>query len=87
MIYLIESGISWNPFSQAEKEHGEEKLVITDYLSMPYFGFCAQGLHGVIYLQTMATGKTRTVVFVVGATKVSGKLFWNNWSSNLISSG
>ena len=75
MTYRTKYGVSWNLISQAEKGHGEEKLVITDYLSMLYSGFCARVLRGVICLQTMAIGKTRTAVFVAGETREFGKLF------------
>jgi len=78
MIYRTESGISWSPIFLVEKEYGEEKLVITDYLSMRYSGFYAQVLHGVICLQITAAGKTLTDVSVAGAIKEFGRLFWND---------
>jgi hypothetical protein len=86
-IYQTECGISLNRTSLAEKGLGEEKLVITDCLSMQCSGFYAQVLHGVIYLQIMAVGKTLTVVFVAGATKEYGRIFWSSWLSNLTTNG
>jgi hypothetical protein len=72
---------------RAEKVHGEEKLATTACLSMQYFGFYAQALHGVTCLQITATGKTRTVASAAGATKEYGRLFWNDWSPRLILNG
>jgi len=87
MIYLTKSGLSLNHTFLVEKGYGEEKLVITGYLSMPYSGSYAQELHGVICLQITAIGKTRTVASAAGATREYGRLFWNSWSRRLILNG
>jgi hypothetical protein len=44
---------------------------------MVFFGYCEQARRGVICHPITVIGKTRIGAFVVGATVVCGKNYWN----------
>ena len=71
-------GRKWNFCCQVEKEHGEAMLATIGNLSTQCSGFYERVRLGGICRQVMGIGKTRIVVFAVGATKAFGSDYWNN---------